>query len=68
MLLAGGDPRHRKRDSTGYGRPSRRLPTLPRTARQALAYLQPLPCLTAPMAKRPRLAPRTPKPLNGPST
>ena len=35
---------------------------------QALAYLQPLPYLTAPMAKHPRLAPRTPKPLNGPST
>jgi daunorubicin/doxorubicin transport system permease protein len=30
--------------------------------------LQPLPCSTAPMAKHPRLAPRTPKPLNGPST
>ena len=29
---------------------------------------QPLPCSTAPMAKHPRLAPRTPKPLNGPST
>ena len=27
-----------------------------------------IPCLTAPMAKHPRLAPPTPKSLNGPST
>ena len=33
-----------------------------------LAYRQPLPYLTAPMARHPRLAPRIPKPLNGPST
>ena len=46
----------------------KRLPTSPRTARRALAFPQPLPCLTAPMAKHPRSAPRTPKSLNGPST
>ena len=31
-------------------KPSRRLPTSPRRARQALAFRQPLPCSTAPMA------------------
>jgi nucleotide-binding universal stress UspA family protein len=36
--------------------------------RVKLVSLRLIPCSTAPMARHPRLVPRTPKPLNGPST
>ena len=62
----GGDPLQRSVEVIGMAstrrKPSRRLPTLPRTARQALAYHAAIALPDRAYGKAPRLTPRTPSP------